>query len=102
MFVHPIFELAYKWDPTLPRFYRFMFLYFRLILNMLICYFAFTNVPTFSDMSPNVGARVIISIISIILLSLLFIPLPEFLISMFRFKFYLSFESQNKQGSDND
>ena len=100
MFVHPLFELEFRWDPTLPRFYRFMMLYFRLVLNMMICYFGFKGSPTFSDLGSNIGVRIILTIVYSLVLSLLFLPLPEFMLSMFRFKYYLSFERQEKEESE--
>ena len=93
-YLHPFFELMYRWDPTLPRIQRFMILYLRLMINFIICYFAFKTNQDVEDIAGgSKGAEVILVIVFIIVLSLLFLPLPEFFLSMFRSKYYLCLDS---------
>ena len=82
MYLHPLFELHFKWDPSFSRFARFSLLYFRIMLCMLI---SFAGLKRLSPYDTNAG----LVIGYMIALSLLFIPLPDCLIGCFRNKFYL-------------
>lgn len=50
MLLHPLFQLKYRMDPEMPRFYRFLMLYSRLSLVFGLSFWLMRDISNFSDL----------------------------------------------------
>jgi hypothetical protein len=48
MLLHPLFQLRYRMDPQLSRFYRFLLLYCRIVLLFGISFFTLRGYKNFN------------------------------------------------------
>ncbi len=51
MLLHPLFSLKYRMDPEVPRFYRFLMLYSRLMLLFGLTFWLYRDVPNFEELA---------------------------------------------------
>lgn len=97
-------QLKYKMDPAIPRFYKFLMLYTRIIIIMGICFVALRDYDSFEEMrhSSNFNEQVGKIIIAIFGLSAFLIPIPMFMFYFFKARYYLYVPSGSRAGSDYD
>lgn len=94
MLLHPLFQLKYRMDPHISRFYRFLFLYTRLSIAFAITFFVMRHNSYQSD--------ILSLILFIILGSFLYLPLPTFMYGPFRSAYYMLIakEEGSRRNSD--
>lgn len=51
MLLHPLFQLKYRMDPEVPRFYRFLMLYSRLSLVFGLSFWLMRDIDNYNDLS---------------------------------------------------
>lgn len=99
MLLHPLFSLKYRMDPEVPRFYRFLMLYSRLMLLFGLTFWLYRDVANFEDLtSDELGITVFEALIFLILGSFLLVPVPILLLCCCRSRYYLI---DKKDPSDN-
>lgn len=90
MQLHPLFSFKYKLDIQIPRIYKFIVLYTRLMIIMGGT-FLFLRNSSILDTDPQYGLQVFLVIVYIFIASLLLVPIPIFLYSFcLKSKYYLS------------
>lgn len=105
MLLHPLFQLKYRLDPQLPRFYRFLILFTRVMIIFCICFFSLRKHPNLDLLvdDEDYPARVVLVIIYIFVCSLIFIPLPDFVYWFFTAKYLLVTPKEvNSEDSEKD
>jgi hypothetical protein len=86
LLLHPLFSIKNRMDPHTPRFHRFLLLFTRINLSLLLSFFLLRYHP-----NPDVDLSSLGGLLAFILLGgfLFYLPLPAFLFSPFRSKYYL-------------
>ena len=99
LLLHPLFQLKYRMDPQMPRYYRFLLLWTRIVLLLALSFFLLRDYKNFDrDTSlPHIIALVLFCVIG----SLLLVPLPIPLFNPVRSKYYLV-DPKAKPASDNE
>ena len=49
IFIHPVLALKYKFDPSIPKVYKFSFLFSQLTILLALCFFNFHEEPNLED-----------------------------------------------------
>lgn len=88
----------------MPRFYRFLMLYSRIMLLFGLTFWLFRDVPNFEDLaSDEQGLTVFVSMIFLILGSFLLVPVPILLLCCCRSRYYLiDPKADSRLPSDNE
>ena len=88
MLLHPIFQLKYRMDPHVPRFYRFLVLFTRVNVTFGLAFFLLRN---YSDPGrPQSSPMNLVSLaIFIVVGSLLYVPIPATFYNCVKSEFYL-------------
>ena len=104
MMMHPVFSLAYKLDPQIPRFYKFLVLFTRIIILMGIYFFTLRNHADFEVISGTEGfaQKVCLLVAWSVAGSAIFIPLPMFVYCCFKSSYKLLIEKDNKSLHEDD
>ena len=94
MMLHPLFELKYRFDPTLPRVYKFMAIYTRIIIIFGLSFYFLRNFKNFElivTKPSNIMLNDFLFLgVSLVVCSCILIPLPVFLYCCCRSRYYLA------------
>lgn len=104
LYLHPLMQLKYKMDPQIPRFYKFLMLYTRLVIIMGISFITLRHHESFADLKHTVeynaeSGKIVVAIFG---LALLLIPIPMFMFYFFRAKYFLHIPTGSRDNSDYD
>lgn len=97
MLLHPIFQLKYRMDPHIPRFYRFLVLFSRINISFALAFFLLKDLPNPEQSPSSIGPLLTFIFVA----SLLFTPLPVMIYTPFKSQYYLlkAKSDPNKGGS---
>eukprot|EP00347_Sterkiella_histriomuscorum_P001938 403370091 len=91
--LHPLSQLKYNFDPEMPRFYKFLYLYTRAMILLAISFFFISEYKDIDDVRDELDNDLIISLVKIFVIlgggSFLFSPFPSFILSCCRSRYYL-------------
>ncbi|CDW84325.1 rej domain containing protein [Stylonychia lemnae] len=101
MQIHPLFQIKYSFDPQLPRFYKFMFLYTRIMIILGVSFYFTRNYNDYYDVKDEDDILMtLIKIFGIVLGGALILPpLPYFLFCCCRSRYFL-IRNKIRPGSD--
>lgn len=88
MLIHPLFQLKYRLDPHIPRFYRFLVLFTRTNICFGLAFFLLREIPN-PGLADDPALAFASLFIFIFVTSLLYLPLPTFIYTPFRSHYYL-------------
>jgi hypothetical protein len=95
MLLHPLFQLKYRMDPHVSRYYRFLYLFTRLSCSYALTFFLMRRLST------NGGGDSAL-VIYVFAGSLLYLPLPTLLYAPIRSAYYLLKAAEDKQSEGGD
>ena len=92
--LHPLFSLKYRMDPTLPRIYKFLFLYLRIVIIFGLCFYFLRDYDNIENIlkyaKTSIRNKHLIFIgVSIIVCACILIPVPTFVFRICRSHYYL-------------
>ncbi len=91
MKLHPLLQLKYKLDPQIPRFYKFLVIYTRLMIIMGVSFLYLRDHPNLEEISGDSDyvSKIMILVGYVVVGSIILVPIPILCYRCFKTKYFI-------------